>query len=218
MKNLFLAFSFLSLASCTTTSQMQSQIVIPVPSESSIDSFAKTSMPSNGNPIDALISAPNLHVKYVEDGAADGTVLAVYPDSDGYATNPIAQEVKDIVGLRDKALPILIECLDDTRPTSATVSSGGYLTDKPVRVPVGHICLDILINIVGVENRLIYAEAEYGGFGSEMKTGYYFRPDDYRTDGKEFFEPRPIIKIVKTNWQKAYRDGQIKYDYKTPWR
>ena len=194
---------------------MQSRV--PASSESPAANSAKPTASPNGNPIDALITAPDLYVNYVEDGAADGSVLAVYPDSEGYATNPIAREVKDIVALRDKAVPLLIECLDDTRPTSATTSSGGYLTDKPVRVPVGHVCLDILINIVGVKNRSIYAEEEHGGFGSEIKDGYYFRPDDYRVTGDTFVE-RPIVRIVKANWQKAYRDGKIKYDYKAAWK
>ena len=29
----------------------------------------------------------------------------------------------------------------------------------------GHICLDILINIIGVKNELIYAKEVNGGFG-----------------------------------------------------
>ena len=135
----------------------------------------------------------------------------------GNVTNTIAKEVKDIVALRDKAIPLLIEHLDDTRPTSATTFQGGYLTDKPIRVPVGYVCLDILINIIGVKNRLIYSEEEHGGFGSEIKDGYYFRPDDYRIIG-EIFEERPIVRIVKANWQKAYRDGKIKYDYIVKWK
>ena len=196
---------------------MQSQVVSPTPSESQITTSIKNSTSSNENLIDALVNTPNLYVKYVEDGAADGSVLAIYEDGSGNMTNSIAKEVKDIVALRDKAIPLLIEHLDDTRPTSATTSQGGYLTDKPIRVPVGYVCLDILINIVGVKNRLIYSEEERGGFGSEIKDGYYFRPDDYRIIG-DIFVVRPIVRIAKANWQKAYRDGKIKYDYVVMWK
>lgn len=217
MRNLFLTILLFLLTSCTTTSQMQSQTVIPKPSQLPTANLKKTLTTSNESMVDALVVAPNLYVEYVEDGAADGTVLAIYPNSDGYATNPIAKEVKDIVALRDKAIPLLIEHLDDTRPTWATVSSRGYITDKPVRVPVGYICLDILLNIVGIKNKLIYAEEERGGFGSEIKDGYYFRPDDYRIIS-DIFEERPIVRIVKSNWQKAYQDGKIKYDYVVAWK
>jgi hypothetical protein len=218
MRKLFLAFLLSSLASCSTTSQMQSQTVTPAPSKSSSPSSLKTSTTSNEKLIAALVAAPNLYVQYVEDGAADDSVLAIYPDLDGYATNPIAKEVKDIVALGDKAIPLLIEHLEDTRPTSATVLFGGYLTDKPVQVPVGFICLDILTSIIERNNNHIFVEDSADGFCGDIKDGYCFRPDDYKAyaDGK--FKERPIVRIVKANWQKAYRDRKVKYDYKAAWK
>lgn len=218
MKQLLSAFMWLSLAACST-SQTHSPAITLVSPKLSAAQFARLPTAPSKKPIDALVNAPTLYVHYSEDGAADATVLAISPDLDGYATNPIAQEVKDIVALREKALPLLIECLDDTRPTVATVSSNGYLTKKPIHVPVGHVCLDILLNIVGVNNKLIYYnESGDDGLGSGVRDGYYFRPDDYTVFGEDRFAQRPIVRIVKANWQRAYRAGKIKYDYEISWR
>ncbi len=217
MRKLFLSFSLPILALCSTIPQTQSQTITSTASELPTVILSKTSTPSNEKLIDALVAAPNLYVRYVEDGAADSSVLALYENGNVNVAHPIAKEVKDVVALRDKAIPLLIEHLEDTRPTSATVLLGGYLTDKPVRVPVGFVCLDILINIIG-NNKLIFVEEPSDGFGGEVKDGYYFRPDDYKvySDGK--FKERPIVRIVKATWQKAYRDGKIKYEYKVEWK
>jgi hypothetical protein len=212
------AISLLLFVACTTNSKVQSEAVFTSSSETLAVTFAKTSNPSNEKLIDALVAAPNLYVKYVEDGAADNSVLAIYEDGSGNVTNQIAKEVKDIIALRDRAIPLLIEHLDDTRPTTATTSQGGYLTDRAIRVPVGHICLDILINIVGVNNKLIYNKEIGGGFGGGIKDGFYFRPDDYRVINDDKFIERAIVRIVKANWQKAYRDGKIKFNYLVKWK
>nr|MBA2736731.1 hypothetical protein [Pyrinomonadaceae bacterium] len=52
----------------------------------------------------------------------------------------------------------------------------------------------------------------------DLKDGYCFRPDDYKVYSDDRFKNRPIVRIVKANWQKAYRDGKIKYDYKVAWK
>jgi hypothetical protein len=217
MRKLFLAFLLSSLASCSTASQMQSQAVTPTPLKSPSVSFPKTSTPSNEKLIDALVAAPNLYVRYVEDGAADASVLELYENGDPNVARQNPKEVLDVVALREKAIPLLIEYLDDTRPTSATVSLG-YLTDKPVRVPVGFVCLDILTSIIERNNKLIFVEEPSDGFCGDMKDGYCFRPDDYKAYSDDRFKARPIVRIVKANWQKAYRDGKIKYNYKVAWK
>jgi len=213
MRNLFLAFSLLSLGSCSTTSQMQSQSVSPTPSESPVVSFTKTSTPSTENLIDALVNAPEL-VTYGEDGAHDATVLALYLQN-GDEVVPPKKGVRDIVALKGKAIPLLIGCLDDTRETSA-IFIGGYVSGKPYpKVPVGHVCLDILIhiskNLDDNDKNCPRGEIELGAC---IKDGYYFRPDDYTNIGQE----RPIVRIVKANWLKAYRNGRVKYDYVVTWK
>ena len=89
------------------------------------------------------------------------------------------------------------------------------MTDKPVRVPVGFICLDILIQIVG-DDAPIYDNDDHHGFQGPVKDNYYFRPDDY-TLSNNAFEERPIVRIVKKNWEVAYRKGLIKYNFVAPW-
>ena len=197
---------------------MQSQPVIAKASESLIVNSAKTPIPANEKLIDALVVAPNLYVQYVEDGGRDDSILALCENGDPNVARQNPKEVLNIVALREKAIPLLIECLDDTRPTSATVLFGGYLTDKPVRVPVGHVCLDILTSIVERNNELIFVEDPSDGFCGDIKDGYCFRPDDYKAYSDDRFKNRPIVRIVKANWQKAYRDGKIKYNYKVAWK
>jgi hypothetical protein len=181
-------------------------------------SSPKTSTTSSEKLIDALVAAPNLYVQYVEDGGRDDSILALYENGDVNVPRQNPKEAKDIAALREKAIPLLIECLDDTRPTAATVSGGGYLTDKPVRVPVGHVCLDILTSIIERTNKLIFVEEPSDGFCGDVKDGYCFRPDDYKAYNDGRFKARPIVRIVKANWQKAFRDGKIKYDYKVAWK
>src|SRR5262245_36637537 len=63
--------------------------------------------------IDALVIAPTRNCNYVEDGAADATVMQ----------NPV-QTVREIVSVKDKAIPLLIQHLDDLRLTAATFDGG----------------------------------------------------------------------------------------------
>ncbi len=213
MRNLLLVFSLLTTASCSTTLQMQSRNLNPTPSDSPLVNSQRTSDPSNQDLIDALVGAPEL-VTYGEDGSHDATVLALYQDNDGEVIPP-KKEVRDIVALKDKAVPLLIECLDDTRPTSA-IFIGGYVTGKPYpKVPVGHVCLDILIHIAknldDNEKDCPRGESELGAC---IKDGFYFRPDDYNNIGGK----RAIVRIVKANWLNAYRNGKVKYNYIVTWK
>src|SRR4051812_1543530 len=71
--------------------------------------------------IDALVAAPDLRVVYASDGAADATVME----------KPVPA-VRSILGLGSEAIPLLIEHLDDSRPTTASFVGGGGR--KPVAV------------------------------------------------------------------------------------
>ena len=212
MRNLFLAFSFLSLASCSTP-QIESRTVLPTPLKSPVVNSAKTSNPSDESLIDALVAAPEL-VTYGEDGAHDATVLALYLQNVDEVIPP-RKEVRDIVALKDKAIPLLIGCLDDTRPTSA-IFIGGYVSGKPYpKVPVGHVCLDILIHIAkNLDDNDKDCPRGESELGACIKDGFYFRPDDYDGRGGE----RAIVRIVKASWLKAYRNGRVKYDYVVTWK
>ena len=149
--------------------------------------------------IDALVSAPSL-VVYSDDGAADVTVIE----------NPVPA-VRAIVNLGAKAIPLLIAHLDDTRLTSAT-----FGRSNPQRVPVGHVCLDILTNIIKAAKILVENCAD-DGLGACVREGYYFRPDAYSHRGSRFVARSEVFR-VKRNWGRAYRRGNIKYQYPEWWK
>lgn len=221
MRNIVLTFLLLSFTSCSTTPQIENSSitknvdsqVVNLPLQTPTINTEKTPNSPNENVIDALVNAPKL-VHYGEDGAHDSSVLALYMKDADEASPPV-KEVRDIVAMKNKAIPLLIECLDDTRDTSATFTNRFSSSGQHFKVPVGHICLDILLNITN--NPDIYdkecprGEAELGGC---IKDGYYFRPDDYAPIGWE----RPIVRIVKANWLKSYRNGKVKYDYVVIWK
>ena len=167
--------------------------------------------------IDALISAPTL-VTYVDDGAADSSVTNVDAHSMRVAVveEPIPS-VRDIINLRQRAIPMLIAHLDDTRLTSAELCSyfpAGRKECAPV--PVGYVCLDILRNIVRAP-KVIVNECGDDGLGACIEPGYYFRPDAYVRKGGHFVAPVEVHR-VKSNWQRAYRKRYLKYEYPEWWK
>ena len=146
--------------------------------------------------IDALTSAPSL-VTYSEDGAADATVTENPPP-----------EVRAIVELGAQSVPLLIAHLDDARPTSAKFNGSP--------VPVGHVCLDILTNVISAPGILIKDCAD-DGLGACIAGGYYFRPDAFARRGSGFMAGHQVSR-VKANWQRAYRRGGVKFKYPAWWK
>lgn len=144
---------------------------------------------ANSRYIDALISASNLNVTYSGDGAADASV-----------TESPVPEVRQIINLKAAAILLLISHLDDRRLTAATyVEQSG----ERKRVPVGHICLDILTMIVKARSILVKDCAD-DGLGACVKAGYYFPP---------YGRSRIAMRKVKFKWQRAYRAGRIRFAY-----
>ncbi|MDQ3908736.1 MAG: hypothetical protein M3268_10400 [Acidobacteriota bacterium] len=156
--------------------------------------------------IDALISAPSL-VTYSEDGAADATVMNVGSHSAGTVEGPLT-EVREIVKLGSESIPLLISCLDDTRPTAARFK------DRPV--PVGYVCLDILTNVIRAQ-KILTADCADDGLGACIRSGYYFRPDAYAGRNGNLVA-QPEVLRVKSNWQRAYRSGALKFQYPKWWK
>jgi hypothetical protein len=186
------------------------------------------SPPKSDPRVDALAKTPGLGAVYSDDGAADGTVM-VSAGEQGPVENPIPA-VKAIVDLGDKALPLLVGCLSDTRLTSATMTfQHGNAQAKPVPVPVGYFCLDILTNIV-VPNTHIFVDScppqekegdapccNSDGLGACINKGFYFRPDDYvLSEGGAV--AHPLVLTAQSNWRKAYDAGWLKYEYPAGWR
>ena len=166
--------------------------------------------------IDALMSAPIL-VTYVDDGAADSSVTSIGDSSRlGVVEEPIPS-VRDIIKLRQRGIPTLIAHLDDTRLTAAKLCSyfpGGRRECTPV--PVGYVCLDILMHIVRAPT-IIRSDCGDDGLRACVLDGYYFRPDAYSRKHGSLIA-RSEVHRVKSNWQRAYRQRRLKYEYPGWWK
>jgi hypothetical protein len=180
------AFTIAALLACSATAQQQK----------GRDNLEKL--------VEALAQAPTLNCNYSEDGAADATVME----------QPV-QAVKDIVKLRGKAIPFLIQHLNDLRLTNATFN-GGFSRDKPIRVPVGYICLDILLSIVSGKSPVKIRNCFDDGLGACVEPGYYFRPDEYYPAGENYLA-RDGVYRAKKNWQQAYSTGKLNFSYPVWW-
>jgi hypothetical protein len=154
--------------------------------------------------IDALTSAPAL-VAYVEDGAAWMSVL------DGSSAT-----VKAIVSLGAEAIPLLISHLDDTRLTSATFD-GGVTRGRPIRVPVGYLCLDILLEIVDDRAPVFIKDCADDGLGACIEPDYYFRPDEYYPGAWKEYRAREGVRVVKRSWERAYRSKLLHFRSPVRW-
>jgi hypothetical protein len=155
--------------------------------------------------IDELVSTPNFGVLYIADGAGDGTVLNGSP----------APAVKKIVNLRDKAIPLLIRHLDDTRITSARYKGGTHWAN-PVAVPVGYLCLDILSQIVSGNKTLFVQgqrDCDFDGMGACIQSKYYFDPNAYSVSQSDHLLPNKKVLTVKGNWESARRIGMLKFSF-----
>jgi hypothetical protein len=107
--------------------------------------------------------------------------------------------VRAIIDLRGAAIPILIDHLDDLRP-STVVFAG-----KPV--PLGHLALDMLTHIVRTTNRVFVTGCADDGLGACIKSGYYFRPD----------ASAQKMSAAKVRWQAALKSGVLRFEYPRWW-
>ena len=141
--------------------------------------------------IDALASV-DFGLVYAEDGAADGSIT----DKRTVLVNqgPKAfQPVQAILDLKERSIPLLIEHLDDSRPTLTRFAG------KPV--PVGYLGLDILMNVIGSNHKVFFTDCRDDGLGACVEPKYYFRPNASSDE----------LRRVKANWQKLYRARRLKY-------
>ncbi len=149
--------------------------------------------------IETLVAA-SLGNVYHEDGAGDGTILmAGQLVGSGPYVRP-HPAVRAIVDLHERAIPILIYHLDDSRRTATTFDK------KPV--PLGHLALDILMGIVSHRSRFFVPGCADDGLGACVKRGYYFRPDASALE----------MRHVKAKWEAAYRKKQLQFVYPDCWK
>ena len=154
---------------------------------------------ANSSLIDRL-AGEQLPVTYAPDGAGDDTVMVLSAGPDGRVADP-PSALKDIVLAGDDAIPLLIVCLDDSRPTTAT-----YGLKTQTRVPLGFVCLDVLLHIA---NGPVHVDdCADDGMGACVKSDYYFLPD----------APARSRAIVKRKWQELWDQKLLTFQRPSWWR
>lgn len=157
--------------------------------------------------VDPLVAEPDFGIHYFDDGAADASVL--YPNRKG---NPYARPSEPVLAIMRagaKSIPSLIDCLTDGRTTSVYFD-GNNITSK-MKVPVGYVCLDILMATPSGPG--IEAKEDADGLGGGMNTDFYFRPDDYTNCWPNLRECdiRPWVAVVQKNWTRKFLEGQLRF-------
>jgi hypothetical protein len=156
--------------------------------------------------IGRLLQVRDFGMHYYEDGAADASVLFPSNDSQPYDTPRPA--VLELVRLRERSVPLLIDCLSDGRLTS--IHFDGNVTTKEMRVPVGYVCLDILLAVTRGKPSA-GPDCESDGLGACIKWGFYFRPDDYFGCTRQECKARPWVKVVQKTWRREFLLHQLHF-------
>lgn len=156
--------------------------------------------------IDPLVKVKDFGMSYYEDGAADASVL--FPRNSDNPYDKPRDPVIALVRLGAKSFPLLIDCLDDRRVT--TVRFEGNNITRPMNVPVGYVCLDILMAITWGKP-VADPDCSADGLGACMNHGFYFRPDDYSNCWPRECLLRPWVKVVQRNWRREYLRGHLRF-------
>jgi len=157
--------------------------------------------------IDPLLDVNDFGTHYFEDGAADASVLFPQSNQAPYGYLKPAAPVLALVQLRERGLAYLIDCLNDGRMTKMRFD--GNTITRPMNVPVGYVCLDILMGEVSgkpVSDR----ECSDDGLGACMSHGFYFRPDDYYACTQRDCFLRPWISVVQRKWRSEYLTHRLR--------
>jgi len=159
--------------------------------------------------IEPLLKEKDFGTHYVEDGAADASVLTPTERSPTFHLDRPSDAVIELVRLGAKSVPLLIDCLGDGRLTS--VRFDGNTITKAMNVPVGYVCLDIMTG--SVRGKPV-SDMPCGsdGLGACMNNGFYFRPDDYwKCREKDRCEPRPWVTVVQGNWRLQFLQNRLRF-------
>jgi hypothetical protein len=79
-----------------------------------------------------------------------------------------------------------------------------------MNVPVGYVCMDILMNVV-VGRPVSDPGCSDDGLGACMNNGFYFRPDDYYECSEKNCFLRPWVLVVQRKWRQAYLSHLLKF-------
>ncbi len=155
-----------------------------------------------------LLSVKDFGMHYYDDGAADASVI--YPSSASNVYERPLDPISSLIRLGKKSHPLLIDCLSDERLTA--VWFAGNTTTREMRVPLGYVCLDLLMHVT--ESKIVFeADCANDGLGACVNTGYYFRPDDYFhcAVGWEKCVARPWIAVVQKNWARLHKQRRLQF-------
>lgn len=158
--------------------------------------------------IDTFLDVKDFGTNYFEDGAADATVLFPEDTHAPYGQLRPAEPIVALLRLREKAFPLLIDCLSDARITRIHFDGNNMTTS--MNVPLGYVCLDILMNFAAgkpVSDR----NCADDGLGACMNNGFYFRPDDYYGCSKTECTLRPWVIVVQRNWRSQYLAHRLRF-------
>lgn len=117
-------------------------------------------------------------------------------------------EIKRILELGPRAIPLLIAHLDDKRLLSVGTTYPEYYT-----VTVGAACFDILTLIIRTDARFFDQKClrglDEGRTSSCSKRGYRILPEDFWH--KKTLRAHQSVLIAKQNWANAYRKHKVHY-------
>jgi hypothetical protein len=162
--------------------------------------------------IEPLLTVQDFHTHYIDDGAADATVTCPNDCDDSPSSLPVPA-VAALMKNHSVTVPLLIDCLSDGRLTS--IQFDGNATTLPMKVPVGYVCLDILISQFTYKPITDHG-CSNDGLGACIYTFFYFRPDDYTHCWKDSCNPRPWVLVVQRSWRKQLQLGSL--NHVRPWK
>ncbi|MGH9315776.1 MAG: hypothetical protein ACRD1P_01520, partial [Thermoanaerobaculia bacterium] len=150
--------------------------------------------------LEAIATAPQIGWVYSRDGAADATI------ADHKQPSPLSEHVHRILECEGKSVPLLVEHLDSSRATTATID------DHPVSL--GFICLDLLMLLAAHPSSVLIEDCHTDGLCACAVRGYCFDPSGLPIrDNNGQTHPSPTPAEVKNYWQRLPRGGSGHFVY-----
>lgn len=164
-------------------------------------SFAQTKNPKakveGEKLITEMMRSKNMPLLFRDDGVFINTELE---------DDSLPPEVRKILELEEKAIPLLIAHLDDTRLMPMT-----SCCSQPSEITVGDACLNILTVITKTTQPMFDEKCEEDYKSSCLKAEYSFLTGSFTKRGKRRIPSKDVV-TAKQNWLKAYRKNQIKFE------
>lgn len=82
-----------------------------------------------------------------------------------------------------------------------------------MKVPVGYVCLDILLGVTRGDSVFQRNCASQEGADACIRPEYYFRPDGYTNcwEAAGKCAPRPRVGLVQRNWTREFLHGRLRF-------